>query len=161
MPGFAAQYYGGIWGRRATLLSSWHSSVLCLKQSENVHPWKLVLWQFLTGNPLWLLPFGPPYGVRYWWYLGEAVKIILLSLQTLYHAFGCIRNLAMGSTLQTLYHVFGCFRNLAMALTHSVIKVWPIMLKSMTLLHVWEVRLHVGLHWLNVCLHWLNVGPQA
>ena len=47
MPGFAAQYYGGIWGRRATLLSSWHFSVLCLKQSENVHQGKLVLWQFL------------------------------------------------------------------------------------------------------------------
>ena len=94
------------------------------------------------GSPSRLLPLGPPHGVRYWWYLGEAVKIIFLYLQTLYHEF-C------------------CFRNLAMALTHSVIKVWPIMLKSMTLLHVWEVRLHVGLHWLNVCLHWLNVGPQA
>ena len=65
---------------------------------------------FSLGAPWWLLTLGPPYGVRYWWYLGEAVKIILLSLQTLYHAFGCIRNLAMGSTLQTLYHVFGCFR---------------------------------------------------
>ena len=94
------------------------------------------------GSPSRLLPLGPPHGVRYWWYLGEAVKIIFLYLQTLYHEF-C------------------CFRNLAMALTHSVIKVWPIMLKSMTLLHVWEVRLHVGLHWLNACLHWLNVGPQA
>ena len=38
------------------------------------------------GSPPRLLPLGPPYGVRYWWYLGEAVKIILLSPQTLYHA---------------------------------------------------------------------------
>ena len=35
------------------------------------------------GSPSRLLPLGPPHGVRYWWYLGEAVKIIFLYLQTL------------------------------------------------------------------------------
>ena len=38
----------------ATLLSSWHYIVLCLKQSENVHLGELVIWQF------------PPFGASLW-----------------------------------------------------------------------------------------------
>ena len=67
--GFSVEW-GGTWGQwwihsECNLLHHYVSPVVSL------------------GSPLRLLPLGPPHGVRYWWYLGEAVKIIFLYLQTL------------------------------------------------------------------------------